>query len=449
MNRDAAYRIGFGWLAALLLGCGGCKPDPRSEVERYPERSIDLIVPWTPGGGSDRVARYVADALQQRLGRPVVVVNRTGGGGAVGHTAGALAAPDGYTLTLGTFELGTMRWMGISDVNPGDFTPVALLNADAAAVFVRRDAPWADLRSFLEAIRKEPGRLRLSGTASGGVWDLARSGWMMSEGLSPGDVTWVPAPGSAPAMVELLGGHIDAVCCSVPEAWAQVQGGEIRALGVFAKARLLGFESIPTAEEQGMSFEAMTWRGVLVPRGTPTEIVARLGRELVAVGESEGYQAFLKKNGFTGRVEGPDGFARFLASEEPRWRDVIRSAGYETLGRNRDPGPMTMPMVLVAMLGVALVLDRGAVFLGRTRDGGGVVGISGVGIPREGILWVGAMGGYVLAMALVGFVGATLVFAVLAQRWLGAGWWGAVATSAGLVGAVHLLFVGLFKVPLP
>ncbi|PYM13524.1 MAG: hypothetical protein DME18_08825 [Verrucomicrobia bacterium] len=204
----------------LLTGCQKQNPT----TANYPNRSINLIVPWAAGGGTDRLARFVADALQRRLGQPVIVVNRVGGSGAVGHSAGALAAPDGHTLTMATFELSTMRSMGISKLTWEDFLPVAQLNGDAAAILARADAAWQNLGELLETIRKEPGKLKMSGTSTGGAWDLARSGLLLAAGIAPTNVIWAPTQGSAPALVELLGGHVDVVCCSVPEAAPQIEG---------------------------------------------------------------------------------------------------------------------------------------------------------------------------------------------------------------------------------
>ena len=172
MNRPISHQDGplpFLALAILSLGLllSGCREGSRG-ASSYPNRSLNLIVPWAAGGGTDRVARFVADALHRRVGQPVIVVNRTGGSGAVGHSAGALAAPDGHTLTMATFELSTMHWMGISKLAWNDFLPVAQLNGDAAAILVRRDAPWKNLGDLLETIRKQPAGIKMSGAMRSG-----------------------------------------------------------------------------------------------------------------------------------------------------------------------------------------------------------------------------------------------------------------------------------------
>ena len=166
----------------------------------YPERPITIICPWAAGGGTDRIARALAVELSELLKVPVGVENRTGGGGAVGHMAGARAAPDGYTLTIVTLEIATMHWLGLTDITYADFQPVALINADYAAINVRIDAPCDTYIQLHTYICKNPGKLMASGTAVGGIWDIARAGWLRAAGFDINDVPWVPSLGAAPAL---------------------------------------------------------------------------------------------------------------------------------------------------------------------------------------------------------------------------------------------------------
>jgi tripartite-type tricarboxylate transporter receptor subunit TctC len=304
--------------AALLVlaGCGSGSPTGDGAAG-YPNRTITLICPWAAGGGTDRMARFMADQLQRQLGKPVVVVNRTGGSGAAGHSAGALAKPDGYTLTMATFELS---WE--------NFDPVIQLNADAAAIVVRADAPWKSLPELLEFVRQNPGKLKMSGTAAGGAWDLARAGFLLAAGLPVDSVLWVPTQGAAPSLVELLGGHIEAVCCSVPEAATQIEAGQIRPLAVMSPERLAQFPDIPTVKEGGVEWEAVGWRGLVAPKGTPPEIIQMLNSHCMAILAQPPFLAFMKQNGFAVAVRQPEEFARFLQAQDEQWKSVIQSAGY-------------------------------------------------------------------------------------------------------------------------
>jgi len=310
-------------LFSCLVAAAGCGPEGP-----YPNRTVSIICPWDAGGGTDRVSRFWADALQQELGQRFVVVNRTGGSGAVGHQAGASAKPDGYTLTMITFELSTMHRMDISPLTYQDFSCLMQVNADPAAIIVRQDAPWQSLEDFLSDVETNPKKLRMSGTATGGAWDLARVGLLQAAGLPPTSVIWKPTQGAAPSLHELLGGHVDAVCCSVPEAAPQLMSGELRALAVMADERLEEFPDIPTAREVEVDWAAVGWRGLALPKGTPPEIVATLNDACERIASSQEYRDFMAKQGFHITLRGPAEFREFLRGQDDQWKVVVEAAGY-------------------------------------------------------------------------------------------------------------------------
>ena len=379
----------------------------------------------------------------------MIVINRTGGSGAVGHTAGALAAADGYTLTMATFELSTMSSMGISPLTWEDFTPVAQINADAAALLVRTDAPWRNLGELLDAIRQEPGRLKMSGTATGGAWDLARSGLLLAAGLGITNVIWAPTQGSAPALVELLGGHIDVVCCSVPEAASQLEGGQARVLAVLSPQRLALYPDYRTAHEQGIAYDAVGWRGLMLPKGAPVGVVNTLNKNLIEITRSDEFAGFMKKNGFTTEVRVADDFAGYLAAQQAKWKEVIRNARYDTLGRNSDPGPRALPTALAVVLLVALA---GETFLSRRRTSsvdGSAPAETELRPSPNALFLILALIVYLALMPWAGFVFSTGVFATAMMWRLGVRWWRAGLGAAAIVTLIHLLFTTLLKVPLP
>jgi tripartite-type tricarboxylate transporter receptor subunit TctC len=309
-------------LACQPSGPGG------GSAESYPNRAVTVICPWAPGGGTHQIAHFWATALEREFGKPFVVVNRTGGSGAVGHTAGASARPDGYTLTLITFELSTMHRMGICPLTYEDFSCILQINGDAAAILVRADSPWKTLGDLLDYVRRNPGSVKMSGTATGGAWDLARAGLQHAAGLPVESVVWVPTKGAAPSLVELLGGHIDAVCCSVPEAATQIEAGHLRALVVMSEQRLEDFPEVPTAREQGVDWVAVGWRGFAVPKDTPPELVDRLVDKCREIAESDEYRAFMEKYGYAIEVRLKDEFREFLAEQDALWKQVVEAAGY-------------------------------------------------------------------------------------------------------------------------
>jgi len=199
-------------IAALGLGIATAEA-------AYPERPITIVVPWGAGGGTDATARILGSLMEQELGVPVTVVNRTGGSGVVGHSAIANAEPDGYTLGIVTVEIGMMHWAGLTDLTYEDYTPLALYNEDPAGVQVRADAPWDTIEELLDHVRDNPaGTLTGSGTGQGGIWHLALAGMLQNAGMESDRVPWVPSEGAAPGLQDLVAGGVDVVTCSVPEA---------------------------------------------------------------------------------------------------------------------------------------------------------------------------------------------------------------------------------------
>jgi tripartite-type tricarboxylate transporter receptor subunit TctC len=313
---------------ALLGACQPASGPSTGTAADFPSKSGSIICPWAPGGGTDRMARFMADQLQKELGKPFVVVNQMGGSGAVGHSAGALAKPDGHTLTMATFELSTMHWMGISDLTWKDYAPVAELNADAAAIMVRSDSPWNSLKDLIGYIEANPGKLTMSGTATGGAWDLARAGFQLEAGIPVDAVRWIPSKGSAPSIVELLGRHIDAVCCSIPEAISQIEAGQLRALVVMSPEKLSGHPDLPTAIDEGVDWSAVGWRGIVAPKGTPPDIVKKISDVCSKIIASAEFEEFMRKNGFATEWKSNEAFAVFLEEQDAQWKDVIEATGY-------------------------------------------------------------------------------------------------------------------------
>ena len=183
----------------------------------YPNGPIEMAVPWAAGGGTDSVSRFVGSQLADRLGTQVNVVNRDGGGGVIGHTAIANAKPDGSTIGMATVEITMMHWQGLTDLSYKDITPISQVNSDPSGITVAADAPWQTIEELLEAARSNPGEIVGSGTAIGGIWDLARAGMLIEAGMDPNAIRWVPSAGAAPALQELAAGGIDVSFSSLAE----------------------------------------------------------------------------------------------------------------------------------------------------------------------------------------------------------------------------------------
>ncbi len=294
----------------------------------YPERPITIIVPWGAGGGTDATARILASLMEQELGQPVNVVNRTGGSGVVGHSAIATAEPDGYTLGIVTVEIGMMHWAGLTDLTYEDYTPLALYNEDPAGVQVRSDAPWETLDELLAHVRDNPpGTLNASGTGQGGIWHLALAGMLQNAGMEPDRVPWVPSEGAAPGLQDLVAGGVDVVTCSVPEAQSLIDAGRVKSLAIMAGERADAFPEVPTLSELGIDWRLGAWRGVAGPAGLPDEVVDTLVPLLEEIHQKAEFRDFMEGRGFGMIFLGPDDYRQFMADSNEALGGVMTELG--------------------------------------------------------------------------------------------------------------------------
>ncbi len=297
-------------------------------VAAYPERPITLIIPWGAGGGTDATGRMIGSLLEKELGKPVNVVNRTGGSGVVGHSAIANAAPDGYTLGVVTVEAGMMHWAGLTELTGKDYTPIALYNYDAAGFMVSADSPWTSANDALEAIKANPGKHKGSGTGQGGIWHLALAGMLNTAGVSPDAAPWVPSKGAAPGLQELTSGGVDIVTSSIVEASALIDAGKVKALAVMDTVRNDAFADVPTLNESAnLDWQMAAWRGLAGPKGMPDEVTATVTAAFEKVWKSAEFQDFMKGRGF-GLVWKPGAeFAKWMEDSDAALGGVMKAVG--------------------------------------------------------------------------------------------------------------------------
>ena len=255
------------------LAATGLMPGLAWAQSGYPNRPVELIVPAGAGGGTDVLARAFAEAAKKHLSQPFTVNNRPGASGMIGHGEMINAKPDGYKLAVVFAEIVIVPHLGLTKLSYEDFTPIAQLNADPAAITVRSDSPWKTLEEFLAASRAKPGELKMGNSGPGSIWHLAHAALEDKVGVKYNPI---PFSGAAPAVLSLMGGHVDAVAVSPGEVAAHVQAGKLRTLAVMADKRLKGFDSVPTLKERGIDLSIGTWRGLAAPKGTPADVLAVL-----------------------------------------------------------------------------------------------------------------------------------------------------------------------------
>jgi tripartite-type tricarboxylate transporter receptor subunit TctC len=295
---------------------------------QYPQRPVQLIVPWGAGGGTDATARIIATLLEKDLKQPFNVVNRTGGSGVVGHDAIARAAPDGYTIGLITVEITMMHHVGLTQLKYTDYTPIGLVNADPAAINVRSDSPYKSVKDLLAAIKANPGKMKASGTGQGGIWHLAIAGLLKQQGIDPNALPWVPSNGAAPGMQDMVAGGVDVVPCSIPEARSMIDAGKARALAIMDANPPTLYPNVPTLKKElGSDWAIAAWRVIAAPKGIPADAQKTLVSALKKVYDSKEYKEFMASRGFGVVWADPAEAEKFMAASDASLGSALKAVG--------------------------------------------------------------------------------------------------------------------------
>lgn len=300
-------------------------------MAEYPDRPITLLVPWSAGGGTDATGRLIATQLEEALGQPINVVNRTGGGGIVGHAALAEADPDGYTLGIITTELSMYKPVGSSELTYEDYTLIGLYNADPSAVFVKADSDFQTIGDLAEAIKADVGALDASGANFGGLNHLSWVSLVQGLDADAAAVNWVPTDGGAPSLQLLVSGAIDVVVAQFPEAKALIEAGEIRPLAYLGSEPNKAFPDVPTVNDAlGVDFAIAGWRGLAGPAGLPDDITAKLVEALDTIVHSDTFGTSMDKLNYGVVWEGGGDFTDYLAQRGEAFGQAIGSAGLDS-----------------------------------------------------------------------------------------------------------------------
>ncbi|MDF0598531.1 Bug family tripartite tricarboxylate transporter substrate binding protein [Psychromarinibacter halotolerans] len=298
-------------------------------AQDWPDGPVTIIVPWSSGGGTDATARMIGTLLEDEIGVPVNVVNRTGGSGVIGHTAIADADADGQTIGVATLEIGSMHTLGLTDLTYEAYAPIGLYNSDPAALFVRSNSDYEDAAALLAALEGAEDRaFKASGSAQGGVNHLALAGMLLAAGMPPERVAWVPSEGAAPGLQDLAAGGVEIATASLPEAAALMDAGLIRPLAVFAADRLASAPDVPTFEEAtGNTFALGSWRGIVAPAGIPEDVQSQLIEAVGAVVEHPDYLAFMNDRGYATQWTPGAEFESFMEQSDAALADSLAAVG--------------------------------------------------------------------------------------------------------------------------
>jgi tripartite-type tricarboxylate transporter receptor subunit TctC len=293
-----------------------------------PKGPIVLVVPFAAGGATDVVSRLVAQKLSLRIGRPTIVENVAGAGGAIGAAKVAKAAPDGNTLLMGTVATHAIYPLSTtpSPYNPQrDFTPVSLVATVPNVLLVSNATKVQNVRELIALLKAQPGKLSYG---SSGVGTPPHLSGELFKSMAGVDVGHIPYKGGAPAMADLVGGHIPILFDVLTGAASHIRSGSVRALAVTTAKRSPSFPDVPTMAEAGVpGYETYTWNAVFGPAGVPAAQVETLSRELQAVVQDAEVQAKLKDLSANPVGSAPDVLAALVKSENEKWGPVIQSIG--------------------------------------------------------------------------------------------------------------------------
>ncbi|MEI7443594.1 MAG: tripartite tricarboxylate transporter substrate binding protein [Burkholderiales bacterium] len=295
-------------------------------ADTWPDRPISMVVPSSPGGSTDFVARLVGEALGKALGQSIVIENKAGASGNLGTEAVARAKPDGYTLL--------MQYSGYHVGNPSlfpqvkwsptkDFVPVALVMRAPHVLAVPGSNPANSLQEFIELARKNNRGVFYASSGNGSIQHIAGE---LFEQQAKVPTTHVPYKGAGPAVADLLGGTVDMFVTTPPSVIGHVNTGKLKAFAYTAKQRHPALPDVPTSAEAGLpGYEVESWFGVFAPAGTPAPVVARLTREIKAIVESEAYRRRLNDQGAFAVYMDPTQLAAFVQTELALWSGIIKA----------------------------------------------------------------------------------------------------------------------------
>jgi tripartite-type tricarboxylate transporter receptor subunit TctC len=311
---------------ALAATVCNAQSTPAAPATPYPTKPIRLVVPFTPGGSTDILARAVAQELTKAWGQAVMVDNVPGAGGAIGAEKVAKAAPDGYTLLMG--HIGTLA------VNPSlypnlpydpikSFAPVAWVARVPNVLVVHPSVKATNVKELVALAKASPGRMNYGSGGNGSAANLATEYFKLQTGTS---LAHIPYRGTAPAVTDLMGGQIQVLFTGAPAVLGQVKNGQLRALAVSSPTRLAALPDLPTVAESGYKgFEADQWYGVVAPAGTPRDVVAKLNAQINQALNAPDMKTRLNNEGAIATPATPEAFGQLIARELARWKPVIQS----------------------------------------------------------------------------------------------------------------------------
>ena len=312
-------------LLAFSMGGALAAQSPKSD---FPNRPLRYIVPFPPGGSADPVARIMAAALAEKLGKQVVVDNRAGAAGTLGAEIAAQATPDGYTLfacNIASLAVSPALYKKLNYDPVAGFAPIGLIGSTPNALAVHPSVPATTIAEFIAHAKARPGAINYSSAGVGTSPQLSMEMFRMNAGI---DLVHVPYKGAGPALVGLLGGHVQAMFSTVPTYVGALRAGRVRLLGVTSLTRYPDLPDVPTLNESGMpGFEVISWQGLCTPAGVPEPVLARIRAAFAAGLELPDTKKQLADQSMMFTPLMGDKFAAFVRAERAKWAKIVKDVG--------------------------------------------------------------------------------------------------------------------------
>jgi tripartite-type tricarboxylate transporter receptor subunit TctC len=318
------------WLGAASCACAGIAvaAAPAAPQQNFPTRPIRMICPFPPGGTTDLVARLVAQKFTEAWGQQVVVDNRPGAGGVIGTEMEAQAAPDGYTILLGsitTHAVNPALYKNLKFDPIKDFAPVSLVVSSPQLLAVHPSVPAKSVKELIALAKAKPGQFNYASAGTGTSPHLTFELFRSMAGI---DVVHVPYKGTGPAITDLVGGQVQMMITGVVALMPHVKSNRLRALGVTSAKRVAALPDVATIAESGVpGFDVSSWFGVFLPAGTPRPIVMKMNGEIQRILANPEVRQRLIDQGADPASNTPEEFAAYVKSEMARWGQVVRSTG--------------------------------------------------------------------------------------------------------------------------
>ena len=296
-------------------------PVPLGYTAGFPEKEVQIIIPWAAGGATDLIFRALAATTEKYLGKAVVVVNRPGGAGAVGYTECMKSQPDGYTLVSAITPLTILPHQVKTAFDYKSFEPVINVVRDPCMFLVKSDSPWKTVNEFIDYAKKNPDMITVGNSGAGGGVHLIALAFQQAAGVK---FNHIPFAGGGPSVTALLGGHINAVTVSPPEGIQHVKAGKLRIIALFADKRFELFPNVPTVKEQGIDFVMGQWRGLAAPKDTPPDVIKKLHDAFKKGMEDPVFQKNAKDMVVNLSYLGPEDFGKLMAQDNEFYGKLVK-----------------------------------------------------------------------------------------------------------------------------